>query len=104
MKLGEKTTLSGFVRRAKLDVGTPNERDGFVLETKTGPALELKLNLGTSPHAFTESFRILDGLVGQKVEVKGVQGSGVAAIFVNDLRDIVLINASPKRGPKGPRP
>lgn len=102
MKLGEKSKINGYVRRAKLDGGT---RDGFVLETKGGPALEIKLNLGKSPHAFTEAFRILDGLVDQRVEVNGVQGSGVAAIFVNDLRDIILINSGgPKRGPKPPRP
>lgn len=102
MKLGEKSKVTGVIRRAKLDGGA---RDGFVLATKDGPALEIKLSLGSSPHAHMESFRILEGLVEQRVEINGVQGSGVAAIFVSDPSDITLINGgAPKRGPKGPRP
>jgi hypothetical protein len=105
MKLGEKTKLTGIIRRTKLDPGTPAARDGHVLEMAGGFPLEIKLSLGASPHAFAESFRILEGLVDQRVEINGVMGSGVAAIFVGDLRDIALINSGgPKHGPKAPRP
>lgn len=102
MKLGEKTKLTGIIRRSKVDGGT---RDGHILQMKDGPALEIKLNLGTSPHAFTEAYRLLDGLVDQRVEINGVPGSGVAAVFVTGLGDITLINSgAPKSGPKPPRP
>lgn len=105
MKLGEKDTFTGIVRRARLDVGTPNERDGHVLEIPNQPLLELKLKLGNSFHAFTELFRILEGLVDHRVTVTGVPGSGLAAIFIDDLKDIKDTTPAPRRPtrPAGPK-
>lgn len=105
MKLGEKDTFTGIVRRAHLDAGTPNERDAHVLEMPNSPPLELKLKLGNSFHAFTESFRILEGLVDHRVTVTGVPGSGVAAIFIDNLSDIKDTTPAPRRPVRpGPKP
>jgi hypothetical protein len=100
MSLGKKRTFTGIVRRQRLDVGMPNERDGHVLDMGAGVPLELKLNLGSSFHAFTAAHASLERLVGKTVTVAGVEGSGLAAIFVSDIRDVKTAHPPSPRGPK----
>jgi hypothetical protein len=107
-----KTICTGIVRRHRFDTGTPRERDGHILDTCDGLPWELVLQLGqASPHAFTQSFRILEDLaqsfriledlVGKQVTVSGFPIDSAATILIDNLSDIE-VHAGPFPRPRTP--
>jgi len=59
----------------------------IVLDDHQAPAFELRL--GKNPFEYDKN---LDPLVGKRVRVEGIKGSGVPAIFVENISDISVIN------------
>jgi len=106
MGLGQKGTYTGIVKRERINVGSKSEHEAIVLDLDTGlgPALKIQLK-GDNPFQINPA---LEQLVGKRVSIQGVAGSGVPALLVEKLSDIKvadpnirIICSYPKR-PRGP--
>ncbi|TAL40022.1 MAG: hypothetical protein EPN97_01380 [Alphaproteobacteria bacterium] len=82
MGLGKRTTFTGVIK---------NEKGAIVLDTGSGPALEINMN-GFNPEADKAA---LAPFVGKRVKVEGIAGSGRAMLLVNGVSDITVL------GPRG---
>ena len=100
MSLGLKKSYTGMVRKETYAKGSKSEHEAVVLDTGDGNPMKLRIR-GNNPFSDPE----LDQFVGMRVKVDGIAGSGVNILFVEDVKDIVLLGppGRPAR-PPGPRP
>lgn len=90
MGLGKRATFTGIIR---------DEKGGIVLDTGSGPALEINMN-GFNPDADRAA---LAPFVGKRVKVEGIAGSGRAMLLVNGVSDITVLGP-PGRPMRPPQP
>jgi hypothetical protein len=90
MGLGKRATFTGIIR---------NEKGAIVLDTGSGPALEINMN-GFNPEADRAA---LAPFVGMRVKVEGIAGSGLPMLLVNGVSDITVLGP-PGRPMRPPQP
>lgn len=90
MGLGKRGTFTGVIR---------NDKGAIVLDTGTGPALEINMN-GFNPAA---DLAALTTFVGKRVKVEGIPGSGRPMLLVNGVSDITVLGP-PGRPMRPPTP
>lgn len=99
MSLGQKKTYTGTVRFETYAKGSKSEHQAVVLDTGEGPALKMRIK-GNNP------FRdpALDALVGKRVKVEGIAGSGVPGLFIDSPADITVLGPPPRPRNRPPQP
>jgi hypothetical protein len=89
MGLGHKQFFTGTVKK---------DKGGIVLDTGAGPAIELLMG-GSNPAADRTA---LSTLLGKRVEVEGIPGSGHQLLVVDGLSAFKVL--PPPNAPKPPQP
>jgi len=95
MTLGQKQTFIGVLRRQRVNKGSKSEHEAVVLDTGNGTPMKVQV---ATANPFSNP--ALEALVGQRVRIEGVAGSGVNALFVDSMADVVRLG--PPGRPKIP--